>query len=431
MENEKIKKQGSYFTGILGAIIGGSIATIPWVLAYLYGNVMLSLLAVLIAAGELFGYKTFKGKMDKKVPIIIIILAILIVTIVTLLVIPAMLIAKENLTVNINSLKNVYAYNQFSSAIIRDYIISVIFTILGASVITGKIRKDILNNQENGEKLDEVELNKKIKQDAIDLIKPIFEKYNALDETNTLTKEEVFAEIENENKKVYFSELKGLGILKNSKGKYYYDVSSESNIKIKQSKGKIAIIAMCVIFAIVIASMVYAIMNTTQSTVKIWNDDVSYEISSRWQTLEEYTSQKGWSYYQYVSGLPTASENTEKTNTVDYTKYPATLNIAYDTETTEDSIKSVDELKETLETYITEQLMPEEYFVNVITTGKGYKAVEAQLHYTSAPEEIDCIYYIFNDGKIGYITASTFNMDDEDDLKLQIKNIVDTFDWTK
>ncbi len=59
MENEKIKKQGSYFTGILGAIIGGSIATIPWVLAYVYGNVMLSLLAVLIAAGELFGYKTF------------------------------------------------------------------------------------------------------------------------------------------------------------------------------------------------------------------------------------------------------------------------------------------------------------------------------------------------------------------------------------
>ena len=116
---------------------------------------------------------------------------------------------------------------------------------------------------------------------------------------------------------------------------------------------------MCVIFAIVIASMVYAIMNTAQSTVKIWNDDVSYEISSRWQTLEEYTSQKGWSYYQYVSGLPTASENTEKTNTVDYTKYPATLNIAYDTETTEDSIKSVDELKETLETYITEQLKPE------------------------------------------------------------------------
>ena len=51
MENET-KKQGNYLTGIIGATIGGFIATIPWVLAYVYGNMMLSLLAVLIAAGE-------------------------------------------------------------------------------------------------------------------------------------------------------------------------------------------------------------------------------------------------------------------------------------------------------------------------------------------------------------------------------------------
>ena len=50
MESEA-KKQGSYVTGIIGAILGGTIATIPWVLAYVYGNVMLSLLAVIIAAG--------------------------------------------------------------------------------------------------------------------------------------------------------------------------------------------------------------------------------------------------------------------------------------------------------------------------------------------------------------------------------------------
>ena len=45
---DNVKKEGSYLTGIIGAIIGGAIATIPWVLAYVYGNVMLSLLAVLI-----------------------------------------------------------------------------------------------------------------------------------------------------------------------------------------------------------------------------------------------------------------------------------------------------------------------------------------------------------------------------------------------
>ena len=57
MENEVVAKKTSYFTGIIGALIGGIIASIPWVLVYVYGNMMLSLLAVLIAAGEFYGYK--------------------------------------------------------------------------------------------------------------------------------------------------------------------------------------------------------------------------------------------------------------------------------------------------------------------------------------------------------------------------------------
>ena len=68
---DNVKKEGSYLTGIIGAIIGGAIATIPWVLAYVYGNVMLSLLAVLIGAGEFYGYKIFRGKIDKKLPIVL------------------------------------------------------------------------------------------------------------------------------------------------------------------------------------------------------------------------------------------------------------------------------------------------------------------------------------------------------------------------
>ena len=68
MEEESVikEKQGSYITGIIGAIIGGAIATIPWVLAYVYGGMMLSILAALIAAGEFYGYKLAKGKISKK-----------------------------------------------------------------------------------------------------------------------------------------------------------------------------------------------------------------------------------------------------------------------------------------------------------------------------------------------------------------------------
>ena len=64
MEQEPIKKEtsskGSYLTGILGAIVGGAIATIPWILVYVYGEMMFSILAALIAAGELYGYKIAK-----------------------------------------------------------------------------------------------------------------------------------------------------------------------------------------------------------------------------------------------------------------------------------------------------------------------------------------------------------------------------------
>ena len=47
----------------------------------------------------------------------------------------------------------------------------------------------------------------KQRQNAIDTIKPIFQKYNAVNKDAAMTKEEVLAEIENENAKTYFKYL--------------------------------------------------------------------------------------------------------------------------------------------------------------------------------------------------------------------------------
>ena len=62
--------QGSYITGIIGAVIGGAIASLPWVLVYVYGNMIVAILAVLIALGAFYGYKLVKGKMGKGLPAI-------------------------------------------------------------------------------------------------------------------------------------------------------------------------------------------------------------------------------------------------------------------------------------------------------------------------------------------------------------------------
>ena len=157
MEQEQIKQEksvkGSYLTGILGAIVGGVIATIPWILVYVYGEMMFSILAALIAAGELYGYKIAKGKINKKLPVILMVIALVIVTVTTLVIIPTLLIANEGISVNLTNISRLYENGEFATAMMKDFIISLIFTILGASIVTANIKKQLENNDGQDVKL--------------------------------------------------------------------------------------------------------------------------------------------------------------------------------------------------------------------------------------------------------------------------------------
>ena len=124
-----------YVKGIIGGLIGGLVATIPWILMYIYGGMMLSLLAIIIGAAVLKGYQLFKGKVDSKLPVIIIIISLVSISVATFIIIPAGLMAKEGIPVTSENFTYLYQYGEFTSAIIRDYIISVIFTLLGISGI--------------------------------------------------------------------------------------------------------------------------------------------------------------------------------------------------------------------------------------------------------------------------------------------------------
>lgn len=430
MENEVVTKKTSYFTGTIGALIGGIIASIPWVLVYVYGNMMLSLLAVLIAAGEFYGYKICNGKIDKKLPAIIMALAIIIVTIITLLVIPAMLLQKESVNVTTDTIGNLYSYSEFNSAIIKDYFIALIFTILGASVVTANIKKQLLNGNETVElELSNNEKLMKQRQDAINEIKPIFQKYNAVNKETAMTKEEVLAEIESENAKTYFKYLESYSIIKKENGKFYYCEANEKNTKQKTSTGLILGIIIAVAVVITLASIPLTDKNVSIKTEG--NDDVNFAILGDWNTLNEYSQDNGWTYYKYISNEDALYENVQSEDgTVDYTKYPARIGVAYDTEVSEESYNSIGDLEDILESYIKEELRPEEYNMEITTTQKGYDALKAKVKYTSEPKEVDYLYYIYKeDGKLAYITASTFNMDDEEQLEKDSEMILNSFVW--
>lgn len=51
---------------IIGAFIGGLIFSIPWVLVYVLGNYIMSILAFLIATGAIFSIKNLVEKLLRK-----------------------------------------------------------------------------------------------------------------------------------------------------------------------------------------------------------------------------------------------------------------------------------------------------------------------------------------------------------------------------
>lgn len=422
MEAKEVKR--SYLTGILGAILGGVIAAIPWVLTYVYGNMMLSLLALIIGAGEFYGYKLCKGKMTTKLPIIIMVIAIIIVTVVTLLVIPFMLLQKNGMEANIEGVKALYSYSEFTSALMRDYAISVVFTILGAGAVTGTIKKQLLNNSEDI-KLDfsNKEEQQKLKEDSITAIKPIFEKYNAMNKENTMTKEEVLAEIEGQSGRIYFSFLKNSNIIKKSKGKYFY--CEENEEKVQKNKTNIFVWIFVVLLLITASSIM--INNEDKASNIVENADVSYVLPVGWELYQNYNENEGWVYYKNISNS-TKTENETAENTIDYSVYPATLNVVY-AKAEEGQEGNLEELKTGLDSYIREKLGITEFNIEQAKTNKDYDVLKVKIIDTSEVESIIYLNYIYNAGNVTAITAVTYNLNDEEVLDQDISTVVNTFSW--
>ena len=432
MEGENVIKtnQGSYLTGIIGAIIGGIIATIPWIIAYVYGGMMLSILAALIAAGEFYGYKICKGKINKHLPKIIMIIAIIIVTITTLVIIPGLLIQTEGINVSLTNIQRLYQNEEFATAIMKDFIVSVIFTILGASIITANIKKQLENNDGKDIKLDlnNTEEMIKVKKENIELIKPIFTKYDATNKEKAMMKEEVLAEIEDTKAKQSFNCLKQLGIIKKYKGKYYYSEENED----KQTKpkklstlGKVLIV---VAILLIILGIIASILDNSSSKNTTYEDtNVSFEIGKDWTSTEtDYDTE--WNFYKYINTVPVLNSENSLTED-DYSSYPAGINVYYNTTDTE-NITSIEDIKTNIQSSIenTEE-EPDIFNMDISRTSKNYDLLKVKIVYNSYPEEVLYYYYILNGDQLSCITAYSFNLKDDETIEKEAEKLVNSFSW--
>ena len=428
-ELKKVNKL-NYITGILGAIVGGFIGAVPWILAYIYGNMMIAVLAIFIAGGAYYGYKLCKGKVTKNLPIIIMLISIIIVAITSLLIIPVILLHTEGLNVNTETIKYLYQDSEFTAAILKDTIIAVVFTIIGGGVITANIKKEleggtIDNKEQNPEEL------KKLKEQAIEKIKPIFEKYNAISKEHTIEKIELEAELEEKGiDKKLLDILKSVEIVKKEKGRFYYNSENENKeIKPKKQISKSNLIAIIVAIIAVIAAVAIIITGQSKknSTTEVTDGVIKFDINTTWTEYTNYYT-SGWNYYKYISNFPIENANEVDVNNIDYSTYPAGLNISYfQIDTTE--YDSIDKISNYMTEYINSAEEKPELEQETIKTKNGYDAVKLKLIYNTEPEQVEYIFYILNNDMVATIDVYSFNMKDEKEIENVVENVANSIEW--
>lgn len=234
MENNR------YFRGLLGAIIGAILFSIPWVLVYVYAGWILSMLGMVIGYGAHIFYKLFGAKDDKRTVIIVVIASLLAITLATFVFIPLLLIIKDGY--DMQYFYVLYDDSDFIGSIIHDYIISVFFTILGVSAVTTSIKKKLLQIENGNDFVDPYFFKE---EEKLKYMEEIFAKYNAFSKENAVSELVILKDIKSvyKSKLLQYYEFKGIICSSNIKNKCYFDKEAALNpSQAKKNRKKLIII---------------------------------------------------------------------------------------------------------------------------------------------------------------------------------------------
>lgn len=224
-----------YFLGTIGALLGAFIGAIPWVLAYVFGNVIYALLSIIIVVCAFYGYKITKAKMDKKLPIILAIVSFIVITVVMLIIIPLILMHKSEIPLTWEYFKAIYAEQEYITAFIKDYIISLLF----CAIVIGGIIVNLNKQIKHGVAEKDIKIvtqgveNDKFSKEDIEKARDVFEANDALGKKHTITKELIIEELQKEfgtQKGIeIFEYLKIEGVIKKKTNKYYFSEKAEKS----------------------------------------------------------------------------------------------------------------------------------------------------------------------------------------------------------
>lgn len=257
---EEVKNK--YVLGTIGALVGAFIGAIPWILMYVYGNMMYSLLAILIVLGGFYGYKVTKAKIDKKLPVILSIASFISITATMFIIIPMCLMAEEGMPISVDNLISLYNYDEFMSAMIQDYVVALLFCLVVIGGIVYNLNKQIKEGKDSKDikLLSNDASNEVYSKEDIAKVKSVFEKSDAMSKKNTIDKEmvleELYKEFDEQKANGIFNYLKAQQIIKKKSGKYYFSEKAQNSTWYRYGLTSVKTFVIVIVLATIIASII-------------------------------------------------------------------------------------------------------------------------------------------------------------------------------
>lgn len=278
-------EDNGYLSGIIGALIGGIIATIPWLIVYFCLNYMIAVLAIFIAMGALKGYKVARGKVDKKLPWIICIVSLIAMSFAMLVVLPNIVLLKEGAEITLANFKLIYSESEIFSALIRDFIISILFTIIGISGVVSTVKTQIANGEEVDAKIFNSNLTAKNRK----AIKDFFIRNNALSKETAISKDVILASSEvNEQ---CFNIMVAQNQIVKEEERYYFS---------KKNERRPIIIALVIVFVIIIFTSIFAFSSIDSEEPETKDEVKEVESNDKKEEDRELIFDRPDGYKEYV-----------------------------------------------------------------------------------------------------------------------------------
>lgn len=303
---KKKKRKGSYIIGTIGALFGGVVILIPWIIRYLFARrnfptTLLSMLStILLPFGTYLGYKIFNGKIRKPCLKINALVSIGLIMIFTLILCPIALIIEAEYPVNFENWISLFSdlREDARSLIVEDAIAGISLTIIGIIFSSKNIKRQIDKLLTEQEKIDLVEKPKEQLREKAEILKKTCVTLNCMNKENAKKKKIILKElkstynIKRRKAKQYFSVCKIAKFLKRYKGKYYYDendhenkIENTSKINsryklLKTIKFVFKLIITAAILAVITTGIIILVKLNMKTHYKIPNTDIELAVNS-------------------------------------------------------------------------------------------------------------------------------------------------------